>query len=680
MRIGSGAICTVKLSRIHPSKHIRNKYPNHTRKDEIVGVRILRQEEKIVHRKQQLSVVFVHDEFKDDGGQHIELYCVKRWAHVTAEGDANLFFDVPPPPPAISPTGSEPDDINPHPMIARMATTVGPLSESDIAEARTLVNDVDDDNRPAPENIPARNESVPNIFNAAWGHSGSCNRKKTGPRDYKPRLEFGNNESMPTVLKIFESFFFQSFIKNVIIPATNQTMPGNRPLTYGEFLVFIGLWLLMATIVGPERRDYWSTKPIDMFEGAPFRLSHYMSRARFELILRHLSFTDKQAPPLLDRFWQVRPMISAWNDNMSRVFSPGWICCLDESMSTWINQYTCPGFMFVPRKPWPFGNEYHTICCGISGILFAMELVEGKDQPRQLRNEEDNFGKTVGLLLRLTRSLWGSARVLVLDSGFCVLKGLIELAKKGVYGSALIKKRKYWPKYIRGDEIKDHFKDMPVGSVDSIGGNLDGIDFDVFCMKEPDYVMMLMSTYGTNIRMGEHKNRDGVEAFQYPEVVHNHYQYRHQIDDHNNKRHQPISLEVTWATKTWENRVFAYLLATTEVNCNLASSFFIGEPPLPSLSFRKELARELLLNPYFNRNVATDERPKRKRTCCEHTFTTLRAYTKWQGSDIIPSSSIYPQRMCKGKHRKVRTYCSCSPGVVMCEECYAQHKLEIDGQ
>ncbi|KAG7357933.1 hypothetical protein IV203_014520 [Nitzschia inconspicua] len=44
-------------------------------------------------------------------------------------------------------------------MIARMATTFGPLSESDIAEARTLIDDFYDDNRPDPENILTRNES-----------------------------------------------------------------------------------------------------------------------------------------------------------------------------------------------------------------------------------------------------------------------------------------------------------------------------------------------------------------------------------------------------------------------------------------------------------------------------------------------------------------------------------------
>jgi Transposase IS4 len=135
-------------------------------------------------------------------------------------------------------------------------------------------------------------------------------------------------------------------------------------------------------------------------------------------------------------------LVQAWNDNMYQCFTPGWITCLDESMSTWTNKYTCPGFMFVPRKPGPFGNEWHTICCGLTGILFAVELVEGKYRPKDRPPEDfDNVGKTVGLLLRLTKKLWSTAKVVVLDSGFCVLKGIIELQKRGVFAAALIKKR-----------------------------------------------------------------------------------------------------------------------------------------------------------------------------------------------------------------------------------------------
>ena len=128
--------------------------------------------------------------------------------------------------------------------------------------------------------------------------------------------------------------------------------------------------------------------------------------------------------------------------------------------------------MFVPREPWPFGNEYHTVCCSLSGILWQMELVEGKDSPSEIIPKYNNQGKTVGLLLRVLEPIFTRGNVVILDSGFCVLKGIVELKKRVVYASALIEKRKYWPKYIKGDAIRDHFKDKYVGDCESWKGSM----------------------------------------------------------------------------------------------------------------------------------------------------------------------------------------------------------------
>ena len=50
---------------------------------------------------------------------------------------------------------------------------------------------------------------------------------------------------------------------------------------------------------------------------------------------------------------------------------------------------------------WPFGNEYHSICCGTSGIIFGIEMVEGKDHPKEIPADPTNEkGNTIGLLLR----------------------------------------------------------------------------------------------------------------------------------------------------------------------------------------------------------------------------------------------------------------------------------------
>ena len=84
-----------------------------------------------------------------------------------------------------------------------------------------------------------------------------------------------------------------------------------------------------------------------------------------------------------------------------------------------------------------------------------------------------------------------------MDSGSCVTKGLVGLRKKLLFGAALIKKRRYWPENIKGDAIDAHFASKEVGNVDTVKQVEYGVDYCVSFMKEPDYVMKLMTKYGT---------------------------------------------------------------------------------------------------------------------------------------------------------------------------------------
>ncbi len=71
---------------------------------------------------------------------------------------------------------------------------------------------------------------------------------------------------------------------------------------------------------------------------------------------------------------------------MREVFVPSWISGLDESMSSWANIYSCPGFMYVSKKPWPSDKEWHSICCANGGVMYDIELVQGKNHPHQMGN------------------------------------------------------------------------------------------------------------------------------------------------------------------------------------------------------------------------------------------------------------------------------------------------------
>ena len=70
-------------------------------------------------------------------------------------------------------------------------------------------------------------------------------------------------------------------------------------------------------------------------------------------------------------------------------------------------------------------------------------MVKGKDFPCQLGKKEfdDLGGPTIGLMVRMTRNLWYTGKVVTMDSGFCVSHGIVQLHVKCVYEQALIKKR-----------------------------------------------------------------------------------------------------------------------------------------------------------------------------------------------------------------------------------------------
>ena len=53
--------------------------------------------------------------------------------------------------------------------------------------------------------------------------------------------------------------------------------------------------------------------------------------------------------------------------------------------------------------------------------------------------DPEKKGPTVSMLLRMCKPLYTKGAIVILDSGLCVLKGIVDLMKKGVYVGAFIK-------------------------------------------------------------------------------------------------------------------------------------------------------------------------------------------------------------------------------------------------
>ena len=70
-----------------------------------------------------------------------------------------------------------------------------------------------------------------------------------GARNHNPCIKFPPDID-PTELQLFHIFFFRDLIEGVLLHNINDRIDGEK-VSYGVFLVLIGLWLMMVTIQGP---------------------------------------------------------------------------------------------------------------------------------------------------------------------------------------------------------------------------------------------------------------------------------------------------------------------------------------------------------------------------------------------------------------------------------------------
>jgi hypothetical protein len=104
-------------------------------------------------------------------------------------------------------------------------------------------------------------------------------------------------------------------------------------------------------------------------------------------------------------------------------------------------------------------------------------------------------GKTLALLMEMCERITAKGMVVILDSGFCVLEGLATLRRMGVYASAVIKKRKYWPKHAPGDAMDEYMNNpehnKKVGDTAALKVSVQLILYEG-CRQQ----LKLISTYG----------------------------------------------------------------------------------------------------------------------------------------------------------------------------------------
>ena len=138
------------------------------------------------------------------GDSHIELYGALKHFTVTTEGPPESFVNDVSDNTILVP-GEEDDQ-----PLAEAVVEIMQQSTFDIEDIEAISEhvEVDDDNAPAPENVPAENLVVEEVFDTVWKEINVCNRMKIGLPTQNTSINFPVSLS-PSLMDIFELLYLR---------------------------------------------------------------------------------------------------------------------------------------------------------------------------------------------------------------------------------------------------------------------------------------------------------------------------------------------------------------------------------------------------------------------------------------------------------------------------------------
>ena len=128
------------------------------------------------------------------------------------------------------------------------------LPACNMADLRRQGIATDEDNYPAPENIPGPSPEPPND-QLTWKSGGIIcpRREKNLQNSAACFMNYTREEVMKiTKLELFLVFFPVEYLSTVLIPEKNKEL--DQPMDLGEFICWLGCWFYMACWVGISSR------------------------------------------------------------------------------------------------------------------------------------------------------------------------------------------------------------------------------------------------------------------------------------------------------------------------------------------------------------------------------------------------------------------------------------------
>ena len=294
---GVGAKGSAKARFFHPGEAIRKRWPNQHQTIRVSDALVVGKGVHRVNRKDQLCYECRLAEIDDNTIFYIVCNNFKVDVEGAAPFDDERGTSTLPAPSTTAQNAEKARVAALRTADSDVSSNIGALQQ-EIAELRQQGIEVDDDNEPAPENA---SPTTSRIDVGSWIIPLICPRR-ADPRCTNNKGSW-THHSWPKIKEmdefaLFRMCFPEDWVKNTLRPATNKEIEGDH-LTLSEFYVYLGCHFFMACFEGiSDRRLWWSSKPITITEGAPFRLKQYISLRRFNTITAAIRYTNKPPPEL----------------------------------------------------------------------------------------------------------------------------------------------------------------------------------------------------------------------------------------------------------------------------------------------------------------------------------------------------------------------------------------------
>ena len=218
--------------------------------------------------------------------------------------------------------------------------------------------------------------------------------------------------------------FFDDALMSVIVEETNRffeysvdvpsspqfsTVRRWKDTDIAEMYTFLALTVLMPSVKKHAIRDYWDKESIIY---VPV-FAKFMSRDRYQLLLRFLHFCDNENPDRNDSMFKIRNIFERITSKCRELYKPKQKMIIDESLILFRGRVAFR--QYIKTKRHRFGLKLFVLCDCASGSVLDMILYTGAttDIPAN-----DPLGVSGAVVRQLMSSYVGKGHIMYTDNWY----------------------------------------------------------------------------------------------------------------------------------------------------------------------------------------------------------------------------------------------------------------------